>query len=245
MREGGGGNAGPGILRFTGTERAFHWGFALWYLSLLASGVPLLVPGVRPWIYGWNRAVGVRLHLLSAVLWVLVPLAILALGDRKALRGTARELSRFARGDVAWLLRFPRWLLGRAGEPAAVDRFNAGQKLYAWFTACTSALLLLTGVALWPLDDRGAALGDFVAGPESVRAWRYAHTVLTLLIVLPLALHIFFALVHPRTRPSLAGMIGGHVPADWAAAEHPRWLSRVGRAPAHRPDAPVPPPNPP
>lgn len=215
------------VLRFTGTERAFHWGFALWYFALLASGLPLMLPALRPWIYGWTRVVGVRLHLASGVLWILVPVAIVALGNRKHLRRAARDLAGFSRADWGWVVRFPAWLFCRSEEPAEVDRFNSGQKLYAVFTAVTSLLLLLTGLALWPLDDTGAIAGDFLAGSGSVRLWRDVHKLLTLAILLPLAGHIFFALLHPRTRPSLPGMLGGRVDAEWAAAEHPRWFNRV------------------
>jgi formate dehydrogenase subunit gamma len=229
-------------LRFTATERAFHWGFAVWYLSLLASGLPLWLPGLRGWIYGWNRQVGVRLHLVSAVLWVVVPVAVILAGDRRALAGAARDLSFLVREDWAWLRRFPYWLFGRRGEPAEVDRFNAGQKVYAWFTVWTSAVLLLTGLALWPLGDAGATLVSQVAGLEGVRAWRYAHTILALVVVIPVLAHVFFALVHPRTRPSLAGMLGGRVPADWAAAEHPGWLTKVEQPQPNRP-GPMPPPH--
>ncbi len=233
----------PDLVRFTATERAFHWGFALWYLSLLASGLPLWLPGLRGWVYGWNRQVGVRLHLLSAVLWVAVPLAVILAGDRRALRGAARDLGLLVREDWAWLRRFPGWLFGRGGEPPEVDRFNAGQKVYAWFTAGTSAVLLLTGLALCPLGDGGALLASGIAGTEGVRAWRYAHTIFALLVVMPVAAHLFFALVHPRTRPSLAGMLGGRVPADWAAAEHPGWFTRVAQPRPNRPGPMHPPGN--
>lgn len=233
----------PSVLRFTPTERALHWGFALWYLSLLVSGLPLMLPGLRPWIYGWTRLVGVRLHLASAVLWVVVPVLVAALGDRRALQGAARDLAGFRRGDWAWLWRFPSWLISRSGERADVDRFNAGQKLFALFTAATSALLLLTGLALWPLDDSGAVLGDLAAGPRSDRGWRYAHALLTLAIVIPVAWHVLLAVAHPRTRPSLAGMLVGRVDAQWAAAEHPRWLARVSPGPENAPDRSAPPPK--
>lgn len=215
------------LLRFTLTERAFHWGFAVWYLALLATGLPLMLPGLRPWIYGWTRVVGVRLHLVSAVSWVVVPALVLALGDRRALRGAARDLTGFCPGDWAWLRRFPRWLLGRSPEWPDVDRFNAGQKLFALFTVGTSVLLLFTGLALWPLGDSGAVLGDFVADSGSVRGWRYGHAFLTLVVALPVAWHIVLALVHPRTRPSIVGMLIGWVDAAWAAVEHPRWFARV------------------
>ena len=228
-------------MRFTATERAFHWGFALWYLSLLASGLPLWLPGLRGWIYGWNRQVGVRLHLVSAVLWVVVPLAVILAGDRLALGGAARDLGSLVREDWAWLRRFPRWLFGRGGEPPEVDRFNAGQKIYAWFTAGTSAVLLVTGLALCPLGGGGAALASGVVGSEGVRAWRYAHTIFGLIVVIPVVAHVFFALVHPRTRPSLAAMLGGRVPADWAAAEHPRWFTRMAKQLPTRRDPMIPP----
>ncbi len=233
----------PRVLRFTPTERAFHWGFAVCYLALLTSGLPLMLPGLRPWIHGWTRAVGVRLHLVSAVLWVVVPALVVGLGDRRALRGAARGLAGFARQDWAWLRRFPVWLCSRSGERPDVDRFNAGQKLFALFVACTSALLLLTGLALWPLDDRSAVLGDFVAGPGGVRTWRYAHELLALVIVIPVAWHLLLAWVHPRTRPSLSGMLVGRVDAEWAAAEHPRWLASVSPGPENAPDRSAPPPK--
>lgn len=54
------GAKGPSIPRFTATERAFHWGFVAWYLALLASGLPLMLPGLRPWVHGWTRPGDVR-----------------------------------------------------------------------------------------------------------------------------------------------------------------------------------------
>ncbi len=76
-------------------------------MALLISGLPLMLPGLRPWIHGWTRAVGVRFHLVSAVLWVVVPALAVGLGDRGALRGAARDLAGFSRRDWAWLWRFP------------------------------------------------------------------------------------------------------------------------------------------
>ena len=165
----------------------------------------------------------------------MVPALVLLLGDRRALRRAGNDLVRFAPGDWAWLRRFPGWFFGLGRESGNVDRFNPGQKFYAWFTAATSALLLITGLALWPSREGGAVLGDFVVGLGSVRAWRDAHKVLMFLILCPLGAHLFFALVHPRTRSSLSGMLGGRVPADWAAAEHPRWFQRVAPPSEPRP----------
>jgi formate dehydrogenase gamma subunit len=220
------------MLRFAASERALHWGFALGYLLLLASGLPLMVPALRGWIRGYSPVIGLRLHLTSAALWVVVTLAIVVLGDRRRLRETWRDLVNFDRQDAVWLRRFPRWLFGRSVDRARLDatvgRFNAGQKANALFTLVTSGLLLLTGAALWPIDASGTALCALLTGPASVEHWREAHRWLTVLVLGPLAGHVFLATVYPSTRPALAGMLGGRVDPGWAATHHPRWCQDRG-----------------
>jgi cytochrome b subunit of formate dehydrogenase len=216
------------IVRFSPSERALHWGFGLLYLSLLATGLPLMFPALRGWIRGYTPAVGFRLHLACAVLWVVVMLAVIALGDRRALGRTWRELTAFGRADGTWLRAFPRWLVAGAAKRAELDgevgRFNGGQKLNALFVALTSGLLLLTGLALVPIN--GVLLGVIVTGPGSTELWRGAHSWLTLLVLLPLAGHVFLALAFPPTRPSLRGMLAGTVARDWASRHYPRWCAR-------------------
>lgn len=219
------------MLRFTTTERALHWGFALTYLLLLASGLPLMMPILRGWIRGYTTVVGVRLHLAGAVLWIVVPLMIVAIGDRRRLRETWRDLVSLRAEDRAWLRRFPRWLLSRSDRvriDMTVGRFNGGQKLNATFTATSSALLLLTGLALWPLDAAGTVPCALLTGSESVRYWRAAHRWLTVIALGPLLGHVFLALLHPSTRHSLAGMLTGDVDRAWAATHHPRWRADAG-----------------
>lgn len=219
--------ARPTIPRFNATERALHWGFALLYLALLASGLPLVFPDLRGWIRGYTPLIGLRLHIACAVLWIVVTVAVIALGDRRALGRTWRELATFRPGDATWLQRFPRWLVAGVAERARIDRhvgrFNAGQKVNALFIASTSALLLLTGLALVPLD--GTLLAALVTGSDSVEMWRRAHRWLTWLVLAPLAGHLFLALAFPATRPSLSGMLTGVVDCAWAARHHPRWRS--------------------
>lgn len=217
------------MLRFTATERALHWGFALGYLLLLGSGLPLMMPVLRGWIRGYSPVIGLRLHLAAAVLWVVATLAVVLLGDRRRLRDTWRELSRLGPDDGAWLWRFPCWLVARSGDRARIDatvgRFNGGQKVNALFTALTSGLLLVTGVALWPIDASGTTLGALLTGPSSLRHWLTVHRWLTWLILGPLAGHVFLAIGHPSTRPSLTGILEGRVDPTWAATHHPRWRS--------------------
>jgi formate dehydrogenase subunit gamma len=218
---------GDVIARFSTTERALHWSFGLLYLSLLATGLPLMFPALRGWIRGYAPVVGVRLHLACAALWILVTLVVIALGDRRVLGRTWRELTTFVRDDATWLRAFPRWLVAGSAARTRIDgqvgRFNGGQKLNALFVVVTSGLLLLTGLALVPIN--GALLAALVTGPGSVEWWRGAHSWLTLLVLLPLAGHVFLALAFPPTRPSLHGMLTGVVDRGWAAHHHPRWCA--------------------
>jgi formate dehydrogenase subunit gamma len=214
-------------LRFSASERLLHWAFALGYLALLVTGLPLMVPAVRAAIRGYTPVVGIRLHLAAAVVWVMATLAVVAFADRRRLGATWRELARLGRADTTWLRRFPRWLVTGADERARLDRsvarFNAGQKLNALFTAVTAALLLVTGVALTPVAADGTSVAALLTGPATVGWWGAAHRWLTVLVLLPVAGHIYLAVVHPSTRPSLGGMLDGRVDAAWAAAHHPRW----------------------
>ena len=202
-----------GVLRFSVTERALHWVFASGYLLLLASGLPLMVPALRGWIRGYSPLIGERLHLACGIFWVVATLGVLALGDRRRVGSTLGDMTTLEPGDGPWLRRFPRWLVATAVERArldrAVGRFNAGQKINAIFTLLTASLLLITGIALWPFGADGL--------------WRGAHRWLTVLVLIPIAGHIFLAAVHPSTRHALTGMLDGRVDREWAATHHPRW----------------------
>lgn len=213
------------VVRFSLTERALHWAFALTYLSVLGSGLPLMFEGLRGWIRGYSPIIGLRLHVACGVLWMAATLAVVVAGNRARLGATLRELTRFGRADADWLQRFPRWLVGGAAErsriDAAVSRFNAGQKVNLAFTLATSGLLLVSGFALTPVGD--AVMATHVTGAASVAAWREAHRWLTLLVLLPIAGHVYLAAIHPPTRPALGGMLDGRVDERWAAEHHPRW----------------------
>jgi formate dehydrogenase gamma subunit len=201
------------VMRFTVTERALHWALATGYLLLLASGLPLMAPALQHWIRGYNPVIGERLHLASAIFWLAAVALALTLGDRPRVRRTLGELMRLQASDWRWARSFLRWLVAAPAErqrlDRAVGRFNGGQKLNAIFTLVTVSLLLVTGIALWPFGAGGL--------------WRDAHRWLTLLVLVPIAGHVFLATINPSTRPALTGMLDGRVDREWAATHHPRW----------------------
>ena len=191
------------IERFSRTERAAHWVHATAFLGLLATGLALYVPRLS--ILIGRRPLLKDLHVYTAVGWIAALVLVVALGDRRRLRKTLRELDEFDQDDLMWLRRKPR----------PQGRFNAGQKVNAALTGALAVLFAVSGSLLW--------LG------ERDHRFQFASTILLhdWLTYISLALlvgHLYLALIYPATRHSLRGMTTGSVRSDWAERHHPKWV---------------------
>lgn len=191
------------VLRFTSSERAFHWLAATSFFVMFVTGLLMLERG--------RVSNGMLVaHLVSAGTMV-VGLALIALkGDRRALSRTRRQLTSLDARDREWLARVPAAVLRRAPEIPA-GRFNAGQKVNFMLVSVLFAALFASGV------------GSLVAGvhpPNPLLKLAHAAAAYTALLVV--AGHLYMALVNPSTRPALRGMISGRVDAEWVRRHHPR-----------------------
>jgi len=191
------------VRRFSRTERTLHWANAIGFFLLLATGLILYLPSLA--VLVGRRPLIQDLHFWSGVGWVCVLAAILLAGDRRGLARLAREVDRFDRDDL-------RWLLGR--RPAPQGRLNAGQKLNTALTAAFTLLFLVSGLLLW-------------FGERDTR-FRFASTVLLHdgLMYAALVLlvgHLYLAVIHPATRHALRGITLGTVDEEWAARHHAKW----------------------
>ena len=190
------------VERFSRTERTLHWVHASAFFVLLGSGLVLYVPRL-------STAVGRRpflkdVHVYTAVAWLCAIVLVVALGDRRRLAATLRELDAFDRDDRLWLRRVPR----------PQGRFNAGQKLNAALTAAFAVVFGVSGFFLW-LGERDPR-------------WRFASTLLVhdglmYVSLVLLAGHLYLALIYPSTRHALRGMTVGSVRSDWAREHHAKW----------------------
>jgi formate dehydrogenase subunit gamma len=191
------------VRRFSRTERTLHWANAIGFFLLLATGLILYLPSLA--ILVGRRPLIQDLHFWSGVGWVCILAAIGLAGDRRGLARLAREVDRFDRDDL-------RWLLGR--RPAPQGRLNAGQKLNTALTAAFTVLFLVSGLLLW-------------FGERDTR-FRFASTVLLHdgLMYAALVLlvgHLYLAVIHPATRHALRGITVGTVDEEWAARHHAKW----------------------
>jgi len=190
------------VQRFSRTERAVHWVHASAFLVLLGSGLVLYLPSLATEI--GRRPLVKDVHLFTALAWAIALLAVVALGDRRGLRATTRELDVFDADDRRWLL----------GRHVRQGRFNAGQKLNAAFTAAFAVLLAVSGVLLW-LGERDTRF--------RLDSTIVLHDVVAYLSVALLAGHLYLAVIHPSTRHALRGMTVGTVREDWAREHHAKW----------------------
>jgi len=113
------------LARWTRTERAVHWVHATAFCILLGSGLCLYLPSLAE-IVG-RRPLLKHIHLYTALAWAIALLLIVAVGDRRALLRTAREVDRLA----------------------VEGRMNRRQKLNIIVTAAFAILFAVSGFDLW------------------------------------------------------------------------------------------------
>jgi formate dehydrogenase subunit gamma len=197
------------LPRFGRTERAVHWVHALAFMLLLGTGLCLYVPSLSELVS--RRPLLKGIHIWTAVGWAVALAAIFLVGDRGALRATAREIDRFDADDRAWLRR----------RSVPQGRLNAGQKLNAIVTAAFALLFALTGFFLW-YGERDTRFRL----PSAL----LVHDWLMVVSVVLFMGHLFLSLIYPSTRHALSGITRGWVDEEWALEHHRTWAEEVRRS---------------
>jgi formate dehydrogenase subunit gamma len=193
------------VQRFTLTERLLHWIHASAFFVLLGSGLVLYLPSLSAAVA--RRPLIKDIHFWTGICWAGAILLVAALGNRRAVAATVREIDLFDRDDR-------RFLTGDTHAPQG--RFNAGQKVNAVVTAAFALLFLVSGLLLWygERDTRFRLPGT-----------AYLHDSLMYASIVVVAGHLYLALIHPSTRHALRGMTLGSVRADWARKHHSKWAA--------------------
>lgn len=184
------------------------------------SGLLLYLPSVKAHAVGQYRLVPL-LHVIAGVLFIAAPLLLLLLSrQRRPLLADLAGALMPQRRDLAWLGWLLRSLLGaRARQPTA-DKYNAGQKLNSLYWVLVGAALAATGVVL--------AVNFFtkrVFDAAFVERVFPIHEAIALVSIVPLAGHLYVALINRDTRPALPGIINGAVDRAWARSHHAEWVA--------------------
>lgn len=195
------------VRRFTPAERWVHRTTSALTLLCVASAACLYVPQFAELV--GRRHLVVTVHEWSGL---LIPVPALAGLFSRAFRADLGRLNRFGPHDGQWL-RAARRRDHRPGSRPA-GKFNAGQKLYAAWTAGAVPVMAGTGLLMWftglaPLMWRTSAT--------------FVHDWLALAVGCVIAGHVAKALADPEAR---RGMRTGWVERPWARSRHPLWRER-------------------
>ncbi len=211
------GSAPGWLARFDRVERAVHWVNALLVLILVFTGATLYLQPLGQAV--GRRALVEDVHVYCGVA-LPVPLLLALAGPwGRALRGDLRRFNRWTRVDRLWL----RALFHERGQRRAthaqldLDKFNAGQKLNAAWTAGTGLVLLGTGAIMrwyhpWPLSWRTGAT--------------FVHDWTALAVGLVVIGHIYMASSDPD---ALRSMVTGRISRQWARRHAPAWMEGADR----------------
>lgn len=201
------------MSRFSGTERAVHWTYAVFFVLLLGTGLVMELPFLSVLVP--DRFVLRQVHFASAFFLVVGPGLVALLGDRRAVVATAREFDQWDEDERRWFSDVWNGFGTQAG------RFNAGQKANAVFTVGATILFVVSGVIMLT-NVYGRLLPLWLVSNAA-----FVHDTLTWVVFLVWLGHLFLALVYPATRPALRGMLTGSVSGPWAKKHHPRWYEKV------------------
>jgi formate dehydrogenase subunit gamma len=131
----------------------------------------------------------------------------------------------FESHDKEWV-RLLGGYLGHKGEVPA-GRFNAGQKMFYWYTAIFGIVMSITGVML-------IFKSSFLLSTNCVTST--LHNLVGFFLVAGVLAHAYFGTIaNPGTWRVL---IDGLVPREWARHHHPNWYRALIEAGKIEPEKP-------
>ncbi len=204
------------ILRYTFVERVIHWIAGLTYVYVLGTGLALWSPylfwiavlaGGGPTARFWHPWAG--LLWFATVIWMYV---------------AWWQDMRTTEADREWAKHVGDYIRNEDENLPPIGRFNIGQKQFFWLMFFGGIALVLSGVAMWFVNDI----------PWSWRWLRYTavlvHVVAALLTIGGFIIHVYMGTA--MVRGGFTSIIRGEVSADWARMHHRLWYEAVrGKGP--------------
>jgi formate dehydrogenase subunit gamma len=199
------------ILRYTFAERLIHWAAGLSYVYLLVTGLAFWSPyffwladlvGGGATARFWHPWIG--LIWFVAVFWMYT-------AWHDDMRTTA--------ADREWAKHIGDYIRNEDENLPPIGRFNIGQKQFFWLMFFGGIALVLSGAALWLVNDI----------PWSWRWLRYSavllHAVAALVTIGAFIIHVYMGTA--MVRGGFTSIVRGEVTAAWARMHHRLWYEKV------------------
>lgn len=190
------------IERFTLTERAVHLLRLISFVILSVTGL-VLAFNLHPWqelLFASPKQL-LDTHIWSGVVFILTTVVGIGLWFRDAI---------FASYDKEWVRRIGGYLGYKGHVPSG--RFNAGQKMFYWYTTVFGVIMSITGVMLVFKEL-------FILGTICVTST--AHNLIGFVMIAGVLAHAYLGTIaNPGTWRVL---VDGSVTREWAHHHHPNW----------------------
>ncbi|MEA1961460.1 MAG: cytochrome b/b6 domain-containing protein [Bacillota bacterium] len=206
------------VERFNPVARITHWGHTVTFLLCLFTGLVLFLDGVN-WlaaIFGGYAGAGL-VHRIAAVALTLL-LILFVLFDFKGIISWIKDLLRFGKNDIIFVMKFPFDFLGFDVKMPPQTRFNGGEKGNSMLTPSCVILLVLSGYIMW---------FPAIFAPGIVRVAYPIHDIAMVLATFMVCMHGYLGSFHPGSGESFWGMWKGTVREDWAKHHHPIWFEET------------------
>ena len=203
------------IYRFSLLERGVHLLRLIAFVILTISGL-ILAFNLHLWqqlLFGTAQRL-LDFHIWSGVVFIATTVIGIVIWFRDAV---------FASYDTEWMRRLGGYLGYKGHVPAG--RFNAGQKMFYWYTAIFGVIMSVTGLTL-------------VAKPwfslATICATSTVHNLIGFFLIAGVLAHAYLGTVaNPGTWRVL---VDGSVTREWAHHHHPNWYRALVRRGAVPPD---------
>lgn len=206
------------VERFNFTARLTHWGHTVTFLLCLFSGLILFL-GNCDWlaaIFGGYQAAGI-VHRIAAI-GLTIFLVIFVVFDFKGIINWIKDLLRFGKNDIQFIMKFPLEFLGFEVKIPPQTRFNGGEKGNSVVTPTCVILLVVSGYIMW--------FPSYFA-PGLVRVCYPIHDISMILATCMVCMHGYLGSFHPGSGESFWGMWKGTVRKEWAQHHHPIWYEET------------------
>jgi formate dehydrogenase subunit gamma len=199
------------VRRYLPTQRLVHWLGVLTFITLLLSGIVLIVSPLAPLAAGGTTRF---IHRIAVVPFMLLPILYVILNSKQAVE-LLKESFTYTRDDIAWFKHMPAYFLGRTKGLPPQGRINAGQKIHHAATFLMFNLIAASGFVLW--------FGKGQLGADALAISAMIHDLSMLGLTVLMIGHLYFTLVYD----ALSSMLKGYVTEEYAKLEHPKWLEEL------------------
>lgn len=206
------------VKRFSKPVIFAHWLNAAAFFVLYISALPMYTDFFN-WLYPvLGGPEGARLiHRIAAVAFVL-PVVFILFFDPKSFFHWMKQIFTWSKGDIKFLLAFPKEFFGKHPKVPKQDFYNAGEKVNSLLIIVTTVMLIGSGFIMW--------FPQYF--PQGAIMWAYPiHNIGLGLSAAVVVGHIYLSIGHPGSRPAFRGMVKGDVPAEFAKAHHGKWYDEL------------------